>query len=72
MGLSAGVYRCWRILPLLGYNPRTVWRIASRYTDYAVPIHRYVSVDLLLKRKEHKDRVVEKKFLLFPVHFCIK
>jgi hypothetical protein len=72
MGPSAGVYMCGRILPPPGHDPRTVWRVASRYTDYTTPVHHYENVDLLLKWKELKDRVVEKKFLLFPVHFCIK
>jgi len=29
----------WKILPPLGFDPRTVEPVASRYTDYVIPAH---------------------------------
>jgi hypothetical protein len=36
--------RAGLISPPLGFNPRTIRPIASRYTDYAIPAHQNYSV----------------------------
>ena len=37
MGLRAGLDRCGKISSPLGFDPRTVQPVASRYTDHALP-----------------------------------
>ena len=65
MVLGAGLERCEKISPRLGFDSRTVQLVASRYTDYAVPVHstgRYVIekhyANLLLVKIEQKWRTV--------------
>ena len=36
MGPRAGLEGCGKLPPLLGFDPRTVQPVASRYTDYAI------------------------------------
>jgi hypothetical protein len=31
----------WKTSPLLGFDPRTVQPVASRYTDWAIPAHKF-------------------------------
>jgi hypothetical protein len=44
VGPRAGLDKCGksRPLPPPGFDPRTVQPVASRYTDCAIPAHRYV------------------------------
>jgi len=42
VGPRAGLDRCGKSRPPLGFDPRTVHPVASRYTDYAIrPLSRY-------------------------------
>ena len=38
-GLRAGMDRCGKSRPPLGFDPRTVQPVAIRYTDWAIPAH---------------------------------
>jgi hypothetical protein len=43
VGLRAGMDRCGKSRPPQGFDPRTFQPVASRYTDWAVPAHRWGS-----------------------------
>ena len=46
--------RLWKILPQPGFDPRTVQPVASRYTDWAIPVHLYMLfLRKLSKQNEH-------------------
>ena len=43
MGPRTELDGCGKLRPLLGFDPRTVQRVASRYTDYAIPTDTEIS-----------------------------
>ena len=43
VGPRAGLDRCGK-LPPLGFDPRTVQPVASRYTDYAIPVPKSLTI----------------------------
>ena len=44
VGPKAGQDRCGKSRPPPGFDPRTVQPVASRYTDCAIPTHRFIDV----------------------------
>jgi hypothetical protein len=49
VGLSAGLDGFGKSHPPLGFDPRTVQPLASRYTDRAVPVHKLSEVQIILR-----------------------
>ena len=45
--------RVWKISLPPGFDPRTVQPVASRYTDWAIPVHRYtvsiINYEIIIK-----------------------
>ena len=46
VGLRAGLDRCGKFRPPPVFDPRTVQRVASRYTDWAIPASCHKSISL--------------------------
>ena len=53
MGPRAGLDRCKKISPPLGFNPRTVQPIASRYADYATRPTSVFMPSCLIKHRDN-------------------
>ena len=60
MGPRAGLDRCGKYRPPLGFDPRTVQPVASRYTDYATRptlYSRSIPIDIDAKKQNILDIV---------------
>jgi hypothetical protein len=64
--------RVQKISPQPGFDPQIVQPVASRYTDYTIPVHKYLSVNNVLQGMWKEAVVVYIKVLLWHLSWGTK